>query len=57
MKYVIRDRKDDIVLVLDEQGQVIGNFESVKEAIDSCDWMDDIFADELDYQLDSAMVD
>jgi len=52
MKYYLKEwQDDDYVTVIDERGQVMGNFISVEDAIDAYDWFDstsnDIYSDGL----------
>lgn len=56
MKYFLNERHDDVVLVLDEQGQVVGNFVSVEDAIEAYDWMDDSYADDHLMAADASTV-
>ncbi|MGW8248244.1 MAG: hypothetical protein ACWGOV_09055 [Acidiferrobacterales bacterium] len=40
MKYYLKEWADDNVSVIDEQGQVVGNFISIEDAIEAYDWHD-----------------
>jgi len=51
MKYYLKEWQDDYVTVIDEFGQVMGNFISVADAVEAYDWFDsandDIYSDGL----------
>lgn len=48
MKFYLKEWTDDSVSVMDEKGQVVGNFVSIEDAIEAYDWTaaandDDLF--------------
>lgn len=51
MKYYLKEWQDDYVTVIDEYGQVVGNFISVEDAVEAYDWFDsandDFYSDGL----------
>lgn len=56
MKYYLKEWTDDSVSVIDERGQVVGNFISVEDAIEAYDWFDAVNDDEFQAAVDVSNV-
>jgi len=56
MKYYLKEWTDDCVSVIDERGQVVGNFVSIEDAIEAYDWTDAVNDDEFQAAVDISSV-
>jgi len=56
MKYYLKEWTDDSVSVMDERGQVVGNFFSIEDAIEAYDWVDAVNDDEFQACVDVSTV-
>lgn len=56
MKYYLKEWTDDSVSVMDEHGQVVGNFFSIEDAIEAYDWVDAINDDEFQACVDVSNI-
>jgi len=56
MKYFLKEWSDNSVLVIDERGQVLGNFISVEDAVEAYDWVDAANDDEFSAAVDVSNI-
>ena len=56
MKYYLKEWTDDSVSVMDERGQVVGNFVSIEDAIEAYDGFDAVNDDVFQAAVDISSV-
>lgn len=56
MKYYLKEWSDNSVSVIDESGQVLGNFISVEDAVEAYDWIDAANDDEFSAAVDVSNI-